>query len=632
MPALFIFLLKVNAALLLFCAGYYLVLRHLTFYTLNRVYLMGAIIFSTVYPQINLDGFFQRHQQLAQPVYVVVDNLYFSQQVLAQPVYWTWLEVIFFAGVILLAAKLFVQLISLYKVYRASRKAEIHGHEVRVVNGDGGPFSFWKSIYINPTGYTEADLRAILKHEQIHTDEWHTLDILLAELSVIFYWFNPGVWLMRKAVRENIEFITDRKILQQGADTKQYQYSLLNVSFSNTKPGIANHFNISTLKKRILMMNAKRSSNVHISRYLLLVPVLLVLLLAFSGSRAAIVKTSKATYKALTLSVDSIVNDNPVTNAVAEMFTDSVKMPIVAKKGDTIKIIRTGKKDTIKLIGNAISIGSVITRDSIKLEPEFRIMTIMTDSQRSKTFNVQIQALKRFQLKADSMITRIVLRKRDSVFVNGQVVVHDEPVEIRSGRTVPGSNNKVFWRIYPTDSLTSKKIELMNRLESLKISSDGKVTRDDKSVIIFNSKPTVIGGTSDYRVSNAKTDTAGSNHLKELLSRIGGIAVNPDGSVTKNGKPINNIVINGVANPTRSFNLVTAKGYQGYALGGGTNISNVQEKLIMIDGKEATPKELKKLSVGSIQSLRVEKSPDIVKEYGEKAKEGVVFITTKKDK
>ena len=68
MPALFLFLFKVNVALLLFCAGYYLVLRHLTFYTLNRIYLVTAIIFSTLYPKINLSDFVQQHQQLTEPV------------------------------------------------------------------------------------------------------------------------------------------------------------------------------------------------------------------------------------------------------------------------------------------------------------------------------------------------------------------------------------------------------------------------------------------------------------------------------------------------------------------------------------------------------------------------------------
>jgi bla regulator protein BlaR1 len=71
-------------------------------------------------------------------------------------------------------------------------------------------------------------------HEQVHVNQWHTIDILLAELSSIFYWFNPGIWLMKKAVRENIEFITDRKILNKGIDSKTYQYSLVSVSFNNT--------------------------------------------------------------------------------------------------------------------------------------------------------------------------------------------------------------------------------------------------------------------------------------------------------------------------------------------------------------------------------------------------------------
>lgn len=528
---------------------------------------MGAIIFATVYPQINLDGFFQRHQQLAQPVYVVVDNLYLSQQALVQPAYWTWLEVIFFAGVVLLAAKLFMQLFSLYKVYCASRKAEIHGHEVRVVNGDGGPFSFWKSIYINPTGYNEADLRAILKHEQIHTDEWHTLDILLAELSVIFYWFNPGVWLMRKAVRENIEFITDRKILQQGADTKQYQYSLLNVSFSNTKPGIANHFNISTLKKRILMMNAKRSSKIHISRYLLLVPVLLVLLLAFSGSRAAIVKTSKATYKALALSVDSIVNDNPVSNAVAKIFTDSLKTPVAVKKNDTIKVIRTGKKDTLRLISSSNSFRTVIFLDSGKNDKDYHVLNFTVDTNLHKVTHVRI-----------------------------------------NGKEYP-----------PPAALMEKKIP-DSILKRFFISRD-TLGRIEKVVIPVDRS----GGGARIVIDSA------SARIGALLKRMDRFTVNSDGSVSKvDGKSvmITNMPINGVSDPTKRMNMVTVRGFFYPKI----SIDSVNNKLMVIDGKEASARELKKLSVGSIQSLRVEKSPEIVKEYGEKAKEGVVFITTKKDK
>lgn len=133
-------------------------------------------------------------------------------------------------------------------LYRNSIPQRINNHDVRVISGEAAPFSFWKSIYINPANHSSQDLDAILQHEQIHVNGWHTVDILLAEISCVFYWFNPGIWLMKKAVRENIEFITDRKVLNDGADSKRYQYSLVNVSFNNTTPGIVNHFNLSTIK------------------------------------------------------------------------------------------------------------------------------------------------------------------------------------------------------------------------------------------------------------------------------------------------------------------------------------------------------------------------------------------------
>src|SRR5471030_2501690 len=135
MPALFVFLLKINIALLLFCAGYYMVLRHLTFYTLNRIYLVGAILFATAYPFINLNGFAQRHHQLARPVQIVLSiqaPAHILIKPLNEPFYWRCAEIIFFAGAAFLAIRLLMQLISLYKVYCDSSSGEILGHPVRV--------------------------------------------------------------------------------------------------------------------------------------------------------------------------------------------------------------------------------------------------------------------------------------------------------------------------------------------------------------------------------------------------------------------------------------------------------------------------------------------------------------------
>src|SRR6185312_1952495 len=366
MPVLFVFLLKVNIALLLFCAGYYLVLRPLTFYTLNRIYLVAAILFSTIYPQMNISGFAGRHQQLSRPVQNVVINLQAPARALITPLtrpdYWRWVEVIFWTGALVLAIRLLMQLYSLFKLYRNSKPSKVYDHHIRLIDTDAGPFSFWNSIYVNPANHEPADLKAILLHEQVHVSEWHTLDILLAELSTIFYWFNPGVWLMKKAIRENIEFITDQKILKRGVDTKQYQYSLVNVSFAASANPIVNHFNISTIKKRIIMMNAKRSSNIKLTRYLVLVPAVVALLLVFTISQGAAIKKVNLSFKFFANTVSKTVKGLTV-QPVHILKTPVTAIKVEATKApSTKKIVDTLKKGnvTIRIAERADSLTYVI--------------------------------------------------------------------------------------------------------------------------------------------------------------------------------------------------------------------------------------------------------------------------------
>src|SRR5690606_9792881 len=138
-------------------------------------------------------------------------------------------------------------------------------------------FSFWRHIYVNVDHHEQQDLLEIFKHEQIHVDEVHTLDVLLAEIASVCAWFNPGIWLLRAAVHENLEFITDRKVLSSGVDKKVYQYSLLSIGQQTGKySAIGNGFNLKSLKRRIMMMNRRKSSRVHLGRYLLVLPVIAV--------------------------------------------------------------------------------------------------------------------------------------------------------------------------------------------------------------------------------------------------------------------------------------------------------------------------------------------------------------------
>ncbi|MNJ93077.1 Regulatory protein BlaR1 [compost metagenome] len=287
MPHLFIILLKINLVLLLFAATYHLVLRRLTFYVLNRCFLAFGIVFSTAYPFIDLTEFFQQEASNAVVTYLPQLNQKASEMVPTGFFINNWpiLSALFYFGVLLMTIRLAIQFTSLYMIHRKSNPDTVANYKVRTLNESVSPFSFWQTIYVNPSLHSEKELYTILAHETVHVKQWHSVDIILAELSVVFYWFNPGVWMMKKAVKENLEFITDQKILKKGMDKKAYQYSLLGVGQLKTSVAIVNNFNLSDLKKRIQMMNVKRSSRLTLSRYALALPVLLLTTLAFTVSK-----------------------------------------------------------------------------------------------------------------------------------------------------------------------------------------------------------------------------------------------------------------------------------------------------------------------------------------------------------
>lgn len=292
MQALLIILLKINLALLLFAAAYYFVLRRLTFYSINRSFLIFGIIFSSVYPFIDLTELFYQQKSIVMVEWIPAMN----QQVkslaptIFESVYWKWMIGIFSIGALLMSIRLVRQFISLYLLHKRSEKSLINNTPVRIVEEQLSPFSFWKNIYINPSLHKAAELEHIIAHENIHVRQLHTADIILAELSVVFYWFNPGVWLMKKAIKENLEFITDEKVLKAGTDRKSYQYSLLDVGQLKPATAIANSFNLSDLKKRIRMMNARRSSKLMLGRYVFILPVLIFISLAFTIAKKEIIK------------------------------------------------------------------------------------------------------------------------------------------------------------------------------------------------------------------------------------------------------------------------------------------------------------------------------------------------------
>ncbi|GAB3536101.1 hypothetical protein GCM10027443_25900 [Pontibacter brevis] len=351
MPDLILYLLKVNVALLLFYLAYHVLLRRLTFYHLNRLFLAFGVLFSVVYPLIDLSVLLSQHEEIA-VVHTYAAIPAWAPILTATPVqatafnYWLIPLMLFWCGTAIMAGRILVQFFSLFTIHRASEPASYEGISFRKISGIREAFSFWQTIYLNPEQHKKEELPSILRHELIHVKGWHTLDVLLAELSSVLYWFNPGGWLMKKAMKENLEFIADQHVMSAGTDRKAYQYLLLKAA-GTSEPQLANQFNFPSLKRRILMMNKRPSTRTNLLKFLTVIPVATALLMFSTGAAQNQAPTIERVVTEVR--IDAPVQDtahlpedqkaflhrNPTVRSIAWMPHDMDKMVISLKSGST---------------------------------------------------------------------------------------------------------------------------------------------------------------------------------------------------------------------------------------------------------------------------------------------------------
>jgi TonB-dependent SusC/RagA subfamily outer membrane receptor len=288
MPSLLLYILKLSCALSIVWLFYRIFLHNLTFYDLNRWYLLGYALLSFLIPFINI-GPIDHEDPTLQPLIVQYIPVIGGGQVVkalaaTRPSSaWSWPAaalMLIGLGALLLLVRFAVRCISLRRMRQRAELLEDGLVKIYQVRDRISPFSFGNAIYINTSQHSEKEQEEIILHEYVHIRQRHTLDILFAELLTIFNWFNPFAWLIRYSIRQNLEFIADRQVVENGFDKKEYQYHLLKV-VGQAQYRLANNFNFSSLKKRIAMMNRIRSARVNLLKFLFILPLLAVLLVAF---------------------------------------------------------------------------------------------------------------------------------------------------------------------------------------------------------------------------------------------------------------------------------------------------------------------------------------------------------------
>ena len=273
-----IYLIKINVALMLLYGFYRLTVSRDTFFGLRRLTLWLIYAVVLMVPALNLEYWVRDTPTMVSMANVYADTFYPVVVVKAQAPSITWMDMllgIYWVGVAVLSLRLVWQLFSIIRLVVISRKQEVEGITVHLLKGDGSPFSFFRWVFMYPSTLEGRQLHEVMVHECTHVSGLHSLDTLFSELFSIACWFNPFAWLMKQEVRMNLEYLADESVLSDGNARKSYQYHLLGLAYRqpNESTKIANNFNLLPLKKRIKMMNKRRTSEIGKAKYLLFAPL-----------------------------------------------------------------------------------------------------------------------------------------------------------------------------------------------------------------------------------------------------------------------------------------------------------------------------------------------------------------------
>lgn len=356
------YFLKINVGIILFYAFYRLFFYKDTFFHWRRTALLCFFGISLLYPILNLQEWVKAHEPM-----VVMADLYattllpemvFEEAVTPTHINWQGiifrlLNIVYLCGVIVLFIRFIIQLTCIIRLRIQCKATRIQGIRVYVLNKASGPFSFFHWIFIRPESHTQEELAEILTHELTHARQLHSADIVFSELMCIACWFNPFAWLMKREIRNNLEYMADQHVLQTGHDHKTYQYHLLGLAHHKAAATLYNSFNVLPLKNRIKMMNKKRTKEIGRTKYLLFLP-LAALLLIISNIEAVARTTKNIAREVIQTVEEKTVQVTEAIQPVTEQAISEIILPkeeMTGKKPSSVmQKVTTGDDDVFDVV------------------------------------------------------------------------------------------------------------------------------------------------------------------------------------------------------------------------------------------------------------------------------------------
>ncbi|MEY8869168.1 M56 family metallopeptidase [Meridianimaribacter flavus] len=616
------YLLKSSAIIILFYLCYKLFLQRETFFTSNRWFLITGLFTAITIPFIVIPVYVE-YTPVTQN-FIAVGKIIETQQTEQAFNYMQLLPLAYSIGVVVLLLKFGIELFSLFSLLKKNSLEKIENHYYIKTSKSIAPFSFFNYIVYNPSHFNPEELKHIINHEKVHSKQFHSIDIIITHLATILFWFNPFMWLYKKALQQNLEFIADQEAQHVSSCEKSYQMLLVKASTNSNQLALANNFYTSLIKKRIVMLHKSKSNKLRAWKYILILPALALFLMSFNTKTVYIEKV--------------IPIETPIIDYATVEGLDATEQPKIATTQKQTKAITTTAKGTSTKKAATVKSKTAKSTTSILADTEmFLITKDFTDADfdnlksklESNGASVKFKGIKR---NKSNEITAI---KIDIEYKNSNANYHvkgDEPIaDIKivldeDGKSVAiGHVENSLKNIHFVSDDGKVKFSQNNGNNVVFISKDDDNVHVDKKVIVKQNVKTTTNGKSNT-VIEIKTDDDNVQVIElneDTDNEENVFVVKKDKDNVWVTKDVKTIVLTDEDGKDVEI-IASENGNNSFAYSNGN-------PLFILDGKEISRKELKDIDPKTIKEVEVLKGEKAVEKYGDKAKDGVVIIITKKN-
>lgn len=260
MESFIIYLVKVAVCLGIFLSVYVIFLRKTTFLIFKRYYLLLGFVVSLILPSL----------AITYDVIIPLSATAYSSAVSAETAVltsdkyldlWSVLAIVYVAGMLLALTRNGLSYMKVYKLIKNGIRIRHKNYTIVESPSIKSAFTVLDYILLNPRGLSKTEKDLVLKHELIHINQRHWIDLLCSECMLLLQWFNPLAWIYVRLLKENHEFLADKAVLDSGVSPHVYRAVLVNQEFEGTVFSFSSSFNYSKSLNRLSMMKKEKSAS-----------------------------------------------------------------------------------------------------------------------------------------------------------------------------------------------------------------------------------------------------------------------------------------------------------------------------------------------------------------------------------